>query len=311
MNFFQPSFKLHEKIRDGASVTKRYHPPLTPFQRVQEHPAITQAVKDNLAVQFAQLDSVVLLHNIRQSQERLKALADTAPPTEKQRDPKSEIDAYSEGLRHASKEGDVRPTSHKKPAAPRGRRRPDPLADVTHDLKACFEEDPSKTGRELLSRLQATYPAAHYPDALLRTVQRRLKIWRSEIAHAQVFTNDADESAIVPSVVAKRCESFWDERSSGTACIGRPSATVCLIASSGSLLRSIARVPGGGARSDSCGQRAPWGPLCCARRQGGFCLTDRTFWGTIIVTQPVDYSRIFVGEAIRRVILIGAPFRSG
>lgn len=209
VNFFQPSFKLHEKTRDGARVTKRYHPPLTPFQRVQAHPAITQAIKDNLAAQFAQLDPVVLLHNIRQSQERLRALADTTPPTEKQPDPKSDIDAFLEGLRHAWKEGDVRPTSHKKPAVPRGRRRPDPLADVTHDLKAWFEEDPSKTGRELLSRLQATYPDTH-PDALLRTVQRRLKIWRSEIAHTQVFTNDADESAIVPSELPR------DVKASGT-----------------------------------------------------------------------------------------------
>jgi len=32
-NFFQPSFKLMEKTRDGARVTKRHHPPLTPFQQ--------------------------------------------------------------------------------------------------------------------------------------------------------------------------------------------------------------------------------------------------------------------------------------
>ena len=32
VNFFQPSFKLLEKTRDGARVSKRYHPPLTPFQ---------------------------------------------------------------------------------------------------------------------------------------------------------------------------------------------------------------------------------------------------------------------------------------
>lgn len=35
VNFFHPSFKLMEKTGDGARVTKRYHPPLTPFQRVQ------------------------------------------------------------------------------------------------------------------------------------------------------------------------------------------------------------------------------------------------------------------------------------
>ena len=30
VNFFQPSFKLAAKARDGAKVTKRYHPPATP-----------------------------------------------------------------------------------------------------------------------------------------------------------------------------------------------------------------------------------------------------------------------------------------
>jgi hypothetical protein len=38
----------------------------------------------------------------------------------------------------------------------------------------------------LLERLQAEYPDS-YPTGLLRTLQRRLKIWRSEIAHTMVF----------------------------------------------------------------------------------------------------------------------------
>ncbi|MET4324038.1 hypothetical protein ABIC02_007830 [Bradyrhizobium sp. RT5a] len=33
VNFFQPSFKLKEKRREGAKVIKRYHAPLTPYQR--------------------------------------------------------------------------------------------------------------------------------------------------------------------------------------------------------------------------------------------------------------------------------------
>lgn len=57
---------------------------------------------------------------------------------------------------------------------------------VTKDLKAWFEEDPSQTGRELLSKLQAEHPDV-YPDALLRTVQRRLKVWRGDMARALVF----------------------------------------------------------------------------------------------------------------------------
>jgi hypothetical protein len=71
VNFFQPSFKLMEKTRDGGRVAKRYHAPLTPFQRVQDHPAISQAAKAALAEQFARLDPVMLLHDMREAQARL------------------------------------------------------------------------------------------------------------------------------------------------------------------------------------------------------------------------------------------------
>ena len=38
MNFFQPSFKLKEKRREGAKVIKRYHAPVTPYERALAHP---------------------------------------------------------------------------------------------------------------------------------------------------------------------------------------------------------------------------------------------------------------------------------
>jgi hypothetical protein len=53
-------------------------------------------------------------------------------------------------------------------------------------LRAWFEADPSQTGCDLLGRLQVAYPN-RYGDALLRTVQRRLKVWRGEIASSLVF----------------------------------------------------------------------------------------------------------------------------
>src|SRR3546814_11279723 len=76
------------------------------------------------------------------------------------------------GLRTAWKAGEVRPTAKRKPPVPRGRRRPDPLAAVTAQLRAWFDAEPWLTGRELLAKLQTEQPG-HYPDGLLRTVQRR------------------------------------------------------------------------------------------------------------------------------------------
>ena len=45
VNFFQPSFKLKEKRREGAKVIKRYHAPATPYARALAHPKLSKAVK--------------------------------------------------------------------------------------------------------------------------------------------------------------------------------------------------------------------------------------------------------------------------
>jgi hypothetical protein len=219
VNFFQPSFKLMEKTRHGARVSKRYHPPLTPFQRVQTHPAVAQAAKDALAAQFVQLDPVILLHEIRQAQSRLTALADATPIADGN-DAKADVEAFLDGLRHAWKEGEVRPTSRKKPPIPRGRRRPDPLAKVTDDLKAWFNEDPAQTARELLVRLQVAHPDA-YPDGLIRTVQRRLKIWRGDMARELVFgTNGNAHPPMTPDALrtmkASRVRGHQEPPEAGT-----------------------------------------------------------------------------------------------
>jgi hypothetical protein len=43
VNFFQPSFKLAAKHRDGAKVAKRYHPPQTPCERLLQSESISMA----------------------------------------------------------------------------------------------------------------------------------------------------------------------------------------------------------------------------------------------------------------------------
>jgi hypothetical protein len=71
VNFFQPSFKLKEKRREGAKVIKRYHDPSTPYERALVHPMVTEAVKDRLRAQYRTLDPVALLAEIRAAQEEL------------------------------------------------------------------------------------------------------------------------------------------------------------------------------------------------------------------------------------------------
>jgi len=188
VNFFQPSFKLAEKHRDGARVHKRYHAPATPCQRLLDDPRTSEATRVHLREIFAGLDPVCLLRDIRTAQQRLVRLADATSPSLVSEQPvPPPLEAFLSSLRTVWQSGDARPTASDKPQQKRGRRRPDPLIDVTEQLKRWFDEEPWRTGRELLEKLQVEQPG-DYPDGLLRTVQRRLKIWRSEQAYALVFT---------------------------------------------------------------------------------------------------------------------------
>ena len=82
VNFFQPSFKLASKQRDGAKVTKHYHPPQTPCERLLQSDSIPMDAKSKLREVSANLDPLKLLEEMRAVQAYLAALADgeTPPP---------------------------------------------------------------------------------------------------------------------------------------------------------------------------------------------------------------------------------------
>ena len=79
VNFFQPSFKLKEKRREGAKVIKRYHYPSTPRERALAHPMVTEVVKKRLREQYRTLDPVALLARSGQRR-RNSAIASTVVP---------------------------------------------------------------------------------------------------------------------------------------------------------------------------------------------------------------------------------------
>src|SRR5947207_505051 len=126
MNFFQPSFKLAAKVRDGALVRKRYHPPATPCQRLVADARTNEEVRRRVNELRATLDPVRLLQQIRAAQQQLvdiadRSLGETAKPTS------PTLEEFLSGLRTAWREGEVRPTSVVKPKPKRSRRRPDPF----------------------------------------------------------------------------------------------------------------------------------------------------------------------------------------
>ena len=68
VNFFRPSFKLAEKTRHGARVTKLYLPPATPCERLLAHAGVCQQTQQELRDRRERLDTVALLHTIREAQ---------------------------------------------------------------------------------------------------------------------------------------------------------------------------------------------------------------------------------------------------
>ena len=191
VNFFQPSFKLKEKHRDGAKVIKRYHRPATPCQRLLADPRTPDETRRQLTALSLTLDPVLLLRDIRLAQERLVTIADTPGGQVVANDGALPLEAFLEGLRISWRGGEIRPTARPKPAAKRERRRPDPLLAVTAELEEWYQAEPWRTSREFLERVQAKYPG-RYADGLIRTVQRRIKIWRGARARELMFGPFAD-----------------------------------------------------------------------------------------------------------------------
>ena len=73
INFFQPSFKLKSKWREGARVHKTYEPPETPYRRLIRRDDIPAEMKQSLERQVELVDPVMLLKQIREAQDMLMA----------------------------------------------------------------------------------------------------------------------------------------------------------------------------------------------------------------------------------------------
>jgi hypothetical protein len=201
VNFFQPSFKLASKQRDGDKLRRRYHAPATPYARLSATGQLAAAERARLEATFARLDPIALLASVRSSQERIATIAahgGNADPAV----PGSALGDFLAGLGAAWRAGEVRPTHRARRKARRyWRSRPDPLAAVAVHLRSWFDEKPTRKATELLAKLQAEFPDC-YPDELRRTLQRRVRAWRQEVAHLLVFGPAPPDNAVRPNIPA-------------------------------------------------------------------------------------------------------------
>ncbi len=184
VNFFQPSFKLISKHRDGGKVKKKYAKPATPCDRLLAHSGVADSIKDALRQQRLKLDPMVLLHNVRLAQSALAALSSPGTMTDEQG---CELDQFLAQLPRLWQAGEVRPTHRKSPAKERDyRTRQDPFEGVWAELLSWMEKEPDATGKTLFEQLQELHPGK-FTNGQLRTLQRRVREWRHIMAKQLIY----------------------------------------------------------------------------------------------------------------------------
>lgn len=188
VNFFQPSFKLESKIREGSRVIKRYATPATPCERLLASGCLDQASAANLRQQALSLDPVTLLHEIRAAQEVLAGYAANGSTPTQAPGARTDIDTFVGGLATAWQSGDARPMHRRKATAPRWwRSRADPFELTWSTVESWLQSEPGVSAKELMHRLAAMLPDVYSTTAQLRTLQRRVKAWRNARARELIF----------------------------------------------------------------------------------------------------------------------------
>jgi hypothetical protein len=93
----------------------------------------------------------------------------------------------NETLSTVWRDGEVRPTHRKRSGGPRTyRTRVDPFAEVWPQVQQWLNEQPDANAKDLFLRLRETMPDT-FPPGQLRTLQRRVRQWRTEIARKLVL----------------------------------------------------------------------------------------------------------------------------
>lgn len=181
VNFFQPSFKLKSKIRDGARVHKKYYAPMTPCDRLLGYPTLSESIKSKLREQYAALDPVYLLQEIRAAQNRLASLITTRKLESESVLPATDVATFLDNLSRAWEAGEVRPTHRKRTGTTQWwRTRNDPFEQTWPMINQWLNSETTITPKEIIGRLALIAPDTYAEGNQLRTLQRRIKQWRAE-----------------------------------------------------------------------------------------------------------------------------------
>ena len=204
VNYFQPSFQLLSKEREGAKVKKTYRPPMTPCARLLGRADVAETAKAALRCQEAALDPLELLQRIRDSQAALAALGSGEPGSGPGRE---SLEHFLASLADLWRKGDARPTHRAQASSPRDwRTRKDPFEAVWPEILVWLQESPDATAKSLFARLEAAYPGT-FTAGQLRTLQRRIAEWRRVMARKLVYAGCAETGEDIKPVGAETIEA--------------------------------------------------------------------------------------------------------
>ena len=144
---------------------------MTPCDRLLSLPAVADETKAKLRAQFAGLDPVRLLHEIRAAQQTLAELTTTGRPDRTQLPPVMDVTTFLSSLSRAWEDGEVRPTHQKQPGATHWwRSRVDPFEHTWPAVRQWLESESSITASDIMERLAVMVPDAYASGAQLRTL---------------------------------------------------------------------------------------------------------------------------------------------
>jgi hypothetical protein len=193
VNFFQPSFKLAEKHRQGAQVSKRYHAPQTPCERLLQAERLPEATRAKLREVASALDPLKLLEEIRAVQAYLVALADGETPPAVTAEP-PDLSAFVANLSSAWRAGEIRPTFSVE-AKPR----------YLRSLQGLVKQDVAQMPRKSVAALAAvTQPVAQTPHSMPAEKTPE----RSQLIYAERGTRTFHALTMVWPLVCRRLEGF-------------------------------------------------------------------------------------------------------
>jgi hypothetical protein len=203
-NLCQPSFKLREKVRVGARVTKRWHPPVTPAERALASGRLDSESMARILDLRSRTDPVIALAVIRTVQAELGRRVDQRGVAPVPQNPAILVDLGG-SVAEARKNGEGReihrrPYRRVKPVP----KRPSMLDPHRADIEAWLEAQPAMTAVEVLARLKQRHPD-RFTDRHLRTAQRMVKAWRALEARKIIHSATAalvltpGETAVAPA----------------------------------------------------------------------------------------------------------------